>query len=218
MGKKGVEVPIRPDISEFLAHFTTDRGPAGDDNPDNPAFQFKELSALERLIRILEQGRIVATAIPWTGRIAACFTECPWTSLLDHARRYSPYGVGFNKPLIFAAGGGPVYYVRADHWEKQDWDPHLRTFVSPFWPSYRPRPLRSRKYLSGSTVDYSHEREWRIPHDFTFSHDRVEFVVVNTYKDVAQFPKDLKDAIGRDKFLIMDVYRHIEKMWPLHKI
>lgn len=30
MGKKGVEVPIIPDISEFLAHFTTDRGPAGD--------------------------------------------------------------------------------------------------------------------------------------------------------------------------------------------
>lgn len=33
---------------------------------------------------------------------------------------------------------------------------------------------------------------------------------------MAAFPKDLKDAIGRDKFILMDNYIHIEKLWPVH--
>jgi hypothetical protein len=43
----------------------------------------------------------------------------------------------------------------------------------------------------------------------------VEFVVVHSYEDVAKFPKDIKDAIGRDQFLIMDVYKQIHSRWPL---
>lgn len=42
-----------------------------------------------------------------------------------------------------------------------------------------------------------------IPHDFTFRLDQVEFVIVDTYKDVAQFPRNIKNEIGREKFLIM---------------
>jgi len=147
-----------------------------------------------------------------------CFSECPWASLVTHAARYSPYGVGFTKPHIFAAGRGPVYYVRADHWAKQTWDPHIKTFVTPFWPAYRPAALRVPGFLGGKTVDYSHEREWRVPHDFSFKLDQVAFVVVDSYEDVARFPKPLKDAIGRDNFLMMDVYRQIERLWPVHRV
>ena len=67
-------------------------------------------------------------------------------------------------------------------------------------------------------MDFSHEREWRIPHNFTFEYDQVEFVIVNTYEDMAQFPRELKDAVGRDRFLIMDVYRNVERLWPVHHI
>ena len=208
----------RPDLSQYLAHFTRDGEPTGEKNDHNPGNEFSGLSAMDKLINILKTGRIKASSIPWVGRNAVCFTECPWSSLIDHATHYSSYGVGFNKPLVFAAGGGPVYYVRADHWDKQDWDEHLKTFVNPFWPAYRPKKLRGNEYLSGKTIDYSHEREWRVPHDFTFSLDVVEFIILPTYNDMAQFPKELKDAIGREKFLLMEVYRTIERLWPVHNI
>jgi hypothetical protein len=35
---------------------------------------------------------------------------------------------------------------------------------------------------------------------------------------MAKFPKELKDAIGRDKFLLMDNYKMIEKLWPVHNL
>jgi hypothetical protein len=208
----------RPDFSAYLAHFTRDGDPYGAKDPDNPTNAYKGMNASERLISILKGGVINAGNVPWIGREAVCFTECPWSSLLDHANHYSSFAVGFNKPLIFAAGGGPVYYVRADHWEKQKWEPHLKTFATPFWPAYRPKHLQAVEYLSGKTVDYSHEREWRIPHDFTFRLDAVEFVILPTYKDLAEFPQNLKDAIGREKFLLMEVYRNVERLWPVHNI
>jgi hypothetical protein len=72
--------------------------------------------------------------------------------------------------------------VRADHWEKQNWNEHVKTFVTPFWPHYRPKVLKGDDYLSGKTIDYSHEREWRVPHDFTFGPANVEFIILPTYQ------------------------------------
>ncbi|MBC6428751.1 MAG: hypothetical protein GDA55_05940 [Cellvibrionales bacterium] len=88
---------------------------------------------------MLEDSRINASTIPWANKPVVCFTECPWSSLLKHVTSYSEYGIGFTKPHVFAAGGGPAYCVRPDHWEKQNWDEHVRAFTTPFWPSYRPK-------------------------------------------------------------------------------
>jgi len=67
-------------------------------------------------------------------------------------------------------------------------------------------------------IDYSHEREWRVPHDFVFELNDVKFVIVDSYEDLENFPKELKDAIGLKKFVIMDIYRQIEQLWPTHNI
>lgn len=190
----------RSDQSNYLAHFTK-----GDD-------------AYDSLISILETKVISAGVLPWAGKQAVCFTECPWPSLLQHSHRYSPYGIGFNKAFIFGAGGGPVYYVRVDHYEKQSWAEHVKVFVTPFWPVYRPKKLRTTDKLHGKTVDYSHEREWRVPHDLTFNHDDIEFIVLKSYEDMARFPKSLKDNIGRERFILMDIYENIEKLWPVHRL
>src|SRR5271166_780654 len=97
----------RPDLSDFLAHFTRDGDPHGINDPSNPVNEFNSLSASQRLEAILKSGTIKASTMPWTRRRAVCFTECPWSSLLDHANQYSSFGIGFAKPRIFAAGGGP---------------------------------------------------------------------------------------------------------------
>lgn len=208
----------RPDFSDFLVHFTKDASPiAVDKTPNQDLLAIGKLAAKERLIRILRDKRILATPLPWVNRRAVCFTECPWASLLVHARQYSHYGIGFGKPHVFAAGGGPAYYVRADHYEKQQWEPDLHTFVTPFWPAYIPLQKKALGLLNGKTVDFSHEREWRVPHTFEFEYNQVEFVIVKSYEDVAQFPKDLKDEIGRAQFLIMDIYEQIESLWPVHR-
>ena len=187
-----------PTDSKYLAHFT------------------KGADAYDNLVSILRDRVIRAGSLPWTNRPAVCFTECPWASLLQHAENYSPYGLGFGKHHVFAAGGGPAYYVRADLFREQQWAAEVYPFVTPFWPGYRPQHLRTQEHLDGKTVDYSHEREWRVAHDFTFDISRLSFVILNTYNDMARFPGDLKDAIGREKFVLMDVYRKIEELWPTH--
>lgn len=206
----------RPDFSNYLVHFTSNRQPVGKEDPDNPVLGKAKGYAFSRLISMLKDKEIIASTMPWTNSHAVCFTECPWTSLIDHTDAYSPYGIGFSKQLIFSRNGAPVYYVRADQFEKQQWHEHLKAFVTPFWPIYRPKSINSKKEFP--TCDYTHEREWRIPHNFHFEYDHIEFIVLDNYKDMAKFPKDLKDNIGRDKFLLMDNYKMVEKLWPVHNI
>jgi hypothetical protein len=221
----------RPDFSEYVGHFTKDAVPivADDIDPANAAAVTQP--AFDRLVNILRMGRILATAMPWTGRRAVALTECPWGSLIDHSNKYLPFGIGFAKARIFAAGGGPALYLRPDLTEKQQreyrhnddaerkgFHPHIWAFVTPFVPAYAPQGFLDDHWHNKPIVDYSHEREWRVPHDFTFHFDQVEFIVVETYDDMARFPRDLKDQIGRDKFLILDVYRPIERLWPVHLI
>ena len=81
----------RLDFSDYLAHFSTERAPVGANDSNNPANRYSSTSAVDKLISILREGRIVASIMPWVSRRAVCFTECPWPSLLDHAQRYSPY-------------------------------------------------------------------------------------------------------------------------------
>jgi len=41
-------------------------------------------------------------------------------------------------------------------------------------------------------------------------------VVLPSYESMATFPQELKDGIGREKFILADVYSNIEKLWPVH--
>lgn len=206
----------RPDFSDYLVHFTSNRQPVGKEDEHNPVKQKAKGFALTRLISLLTDKKIIASTMPWTGSHAVCLTECPWSSLISHTEQYSPFGIGFSKQFIFSRNGSPVYYVRADQYEKQDWHQHLKPFVTPFWPAYRPRSINNRKKFP--LCDYTHEREWRVPHDLPFEYGQIEFIILDKYEDMAKFPKKLKDAIGREKFLLMDNYKIIEKLWPVHNL
>ena len=197
----------RPDISYYLAHFTKDK--INEDSTRIPASKI--------LLKILTDKKIIASTINWTGTPCTCFTESPWFSLLAHAQEYSPYGIGFEKPRIFAAGGAPVYYVRCDRFQTQNWNSDIlkKPFSTPFFPVYTPQEKIDR-YPPHKVVDFSHEREWRIKGDFSFEYDQISFVVLKSYWDYERFPQKLKSAIGRKKFLIMESYKMIEKLWPTH--
>jgi len=101
---------------------------------------------------------------------------------------------------------------------KLPFDPHLFAFITPFVPPYAPEEYKENFWKDKQPIDYSHEREWRVPHDLVFELEKVAFVIVNSYEDMAQAPKELKDAIGRENWLIMSNYEKIEKFWPLHQL
>ena len=176
----------RPDFSQYLVHFTSDRAPCIKDTSIGVE-GFTKMDAYGKLLSILRTAKICASIMPWTGSPAVCFTECPWNSLLAHTKNYSPYGIGFQKDYVFSMHGGPVYYIRADEYNKQpDWHEHIKPFLTPFCPSYA--PVEVKKCLSNKICDYTHEREWRVPHEFPFELSKVSFVVLNTYEDMARFP------------------------------
>jgi hypothetical protein len=217
----------RPDFSEYVVHFSKDADPFSAVKAPADTQDIVPLSAKERLISMLSQGTIRATRMPWTNRPAVCFTECTWTSLLAHAGCYSRYGIGFKKQLLFAAGGGPAIYMppallarQREHVgeDKVPFDPELYAFLTPFAPPYMPNDYRQQHWVGRKFIDYSHEREWRVPHNLTFSLDDVSFVVVDTYEDMAQAPSALKDAIGRENWLIMSNWERVEEFWPVHQM
>ena len=124
---------IRPDFSEYVVHFTRDEIPKSTGS----------LSAKDRLFQILAECCVKASVMAWTNRSAVCFTECTWASLLDHANRYSRYGLGFSKAYLFRHGGAPAIYLPPGLMEhqkrhvgtgKQPFDPVLFSFVTPFCP------------------------------------------------------------------------------------
>jgi hypothetical protein len=214
----------RPDFSDYVVHFTKKGPPLGLGVAKKPVDELKEIAALsayDRLQAILEAGVVRATNMPHTDRPCVCFTECVWGSLLDHAERYSCYGIGFHKRLLFEQGGGPVFYMRQDLYEAQreagGFDDAVWPFVTPFVPTYAPDD-HVEKYRAGrGPIDYSHEREWRVPGDFAFERAKdVSFVIVDTYLDEARLPRELKDAIGRENIILMDNYRKVNALWPWH--
>jgi len=57
-----------------------------------------------------------------------------------------------------------------------------------------------------------------VARDLTFTLGDVAFVTVDTYEDMAKAPKPLKDAIGRENWVILSNYRKIEQLWPQHRL
>jgi hypothetical protein len=217
----------RPDFSMYVVHFTKDAAPISATKSPDDTKDIAPLTARERLLRILEGRRMRATRMPWTNKPAVCFTECTWTSLFAHAQRYSRYGIGVRKEFLFSEGGGPAIYMPPALLERQKshvgpgnepFDEQLYSFLTPFAPPYMPKAYEEKFWPRKKKIDFSHEREWRVPHDLTFDLSEVSFVIVDSYEDMAKAPTDLKDAIGRENWLIMSNWQRVEELWPVHQV
>ena len=214
----------RPDFSDYVVHFTKAAAPWSVGREDAPAELIAEiagLTPLERLVAILTERVIRATPMPWTRKPSVCFTECVWGSLLDHAATYAPYGVGFEKKFLFAAGGGPAFYMRQDLYQAQveqqhGWHDSVWPFITPFVPDYASDEHLATYWAGRQPLDYTREREWRVPTDLGFELSDVAFIIVATGADDAQLPGDLIAALGTEKILRIDNYRRINELWPWH--
>lgn len=108
---------------------------------------------------------------------AVCLQELPLTAISENLLyeellrekdgkvRYSPFGLRFNKRDVFINNGRPVIYGDTEL---------LKTQLpnNEHW-----RIVKLNLCDLENIVDWSHEREWRIPGDFEFEYDRTEVIV-----------------------------------------
>jgi hypothetical protein len=141
-------MPTRFDISEKLIHFTS--GESADD-------------AFARLRAIIGERRLIAgNRMIRGGYRCVCFTEAPPAAFADAFvsrapfTRCSRFGLMFDKTWVYDRGGRPVIYQPDSDF------------------SILPEALRWRHVrfepTSEQVIDFTWEREWRIPCDeLTFS-------------------------------------------------
>lgn len=202
-----------PDYSPLLVHFTRDGSRRmvreSDITLQHPLYEYKGISAIDRLINILISKTIYASPMPLMGdATAVCFTECVWDALVAHSDRYSSYGVVFSKKTIFQAGGGPALYIKGDILQNEisTLPQALKSFVVPFDPDGLVQP--------GVIQDWIHEREWRLPESFNFEYSDVLYVLVESIADADQIIQTVGTMnLPASRFIPMEVYRTIREAW-----
>ena len=171
----------RSDITSGITHLT------------KPSFNIEKLTdeneinqrATENLIKILNdrviEGSTTEKGFIVGGTPAVCFQDVPFYSLIqniEHERqrrsansneryRYCGVGLAFKKPYIFSRGGRPVFYEQTkiaknllpedQYWRIVNFD------------------------ISGSNkiIDWTHEREWRLPIELKFELSKTHILLYN---------------------------------------
>lgn len=172
----------RSDLTSSVVHLTRPQG---------------KLSAVDVLIKILCEQRIIASdpsrAFMIGSRGATCFQNTPIYSICQNLQfesdyrqakniqsvRYSGVGLGFSVGHAYYKGCRPVIYEDKEI-AKRILPPDEYWRIVHFNPNDPARP-----------VDWTHEREWRFPGDFTFSLDHTNIFLSgpNEYHEFVQKAK-----------------------------
>lgn len=172
----------RMDLCAQVTHFTRAATINGDD-----------FSAIEILIKILRERRIIgsntSSGFIVGNRSAVCFQESPVISMAQIFRktgqRYTGTGLMFKKPYVFRKKGRPVFY-------DQTQNAKLYLTESNWW-----RIVNFSLHNSTSFIDWTHEREWRVPDDFGFDIAQATVVVPGTDR-VEEFLEKSANNEGED--------------------
>jgi hypothetical protein len=200
------------DYSPLVVHFTTGRRMVRANliSEGTPLFAYRTSTALERLRNILSSRTIYASPMPFLPHDmkAVCFSECIWEGLISLANQYSPYGIVFNKRLIFTKGGGPALYIRGDL--LRNLGTNVPETIEPFVAPFDPYEVLRR----GTPLDFLHEREWRLSTDLNFEYQDIQYILVQTIDDARAIVHSIgSNQLPEDKFLPIDVSRKIKEAW-----
>jgi hypothetical protein len=149
--------PRRADFSQALVHLTRERREYSSRDFPTPRL-VREVPAFEVLKEILASGTIRGSGNEGYvkgNRSAVCFSEIPLSAMHQYAEpptkeraRYRFYGIALSKRAVFEAGGRPVIYLPDT---EAEWIP-----ADEKWRHVR---------FEYGQVDFTHEREWRVPGD-----------------------------------------------------
>jgi hypothetical protein len=177
-GLKGIQASQR-DWSPFLVHFTQYGAMEGVRRLSLAACTAKDVA--QQLREADEQSFKTVKTIFSSGRLLArspsdkdglpkcvCLSECNISGLIGHAERYGRFGFVFRKDRLFREGGRPCAYLSTDEYAR----------LSDLYQANPDDPATKRLHGlanvytppgEGRVQDYTHEREWRIFDDISFS-------------------------------------------------
>ena len=140
-----------------------------------------EVEAFENLVKILEEKCIkgstrkkgfICGEIP-----AVCFMDMPIIFIAENLQyekilreqkkqkiRYLGFGVRFQKEFIYRYGGRPVIY--GENYRTKSYLPK-----SEWWR------IVNLDLSSKEKIDWSHEREWRVPKELVFKYSQCEVIL-----------------------------------------
>ncbi|WP_054199465.1 hypothetical protein [Clostridium baratii] len=167
-------IAARSDITGNLVHLTKSNIIDG-----------KEVNAIDILIKILKEKKLMGSTTE-TGYIvgdrkAVCFQESPLQSLAQNIyyekvlfednkvskERYTAIGILFKKDFIYRRGGRPVIYDKTSeakkYLDKDQW-----------W-----RVVNFDLSDDNNIIDWTHEREWRVPDELEFELEDISIIVGN---------------------------------------
>ena len=149
--------------------------------------------AFEKLWKILIDKKLIAgTGFINGSEKVCCFQEVPLLSLAenlkyeasaDRNKRYSAFGIRYNKGTLFSKGGRPVLYGDVTE---------LKNILKPeeYW-----RIVSMSLTNSENIIDWTHEREWRIKGDFSFEYTDIEVIV----QDYNYYNKFVNRCLNEDR-------------------
>lgn len=190
-------IQSRTDISGFVYHLTKAEL---DENGKVTTH------ALDRLIKILKEGKINGSTSESgfiTGnRKAVCFQDAPISGIVQDVAhenmyrdelggkiRYTYVGIAFPKTYVFQKGGRPVLYEEKEIAKK----------ILP--PEEHWRIVDFNISNKNNIIDWTHEREWRMPVDeFHFDIEKATVLLPNQhrYKELIEkmSEDELKSLLG----------------------
>jgi hypothetical protein len=187
--------PRRPDLSLALVHLTRERKEyEATTDLLEPRKVKSVVSAVDVLREILLSGVIRGSGnegyVKGKQR-AVCLTETPLSALHHFASppdeevaRYRYFGIAVSKKAAFEAGGRPVIYLPD---EDANWIPEEQRW----------RHVRYELRDTGS-VDWTHEREWRVPNEFKLANVPGYYIIVwspNEMKTLQAFNHPTKKLV-----------------------
>jgi len=170
-------IQYRTDLSGFVYHLTKPKS----DSPEDIV-----TAVTERLIKIIQERKLIGSSTQSgfiTGnRKAVCFQDAPISGIVQNVVhegafrrelggkiRYVGLGLAFPKSYIFQQGGRPVMYEKKETAKK--------ILPKDEWWRIVDFNLMDRENI----VDWTHEREWRLPADeFHFDLSRAVILLPNS--------------------------------------
>jgi len=189
----------RSDITGMLTHLTRPSAIDFDDNEETI-----NRKSVDNLIRILSSkclnGSTTSSGFIIGCRPAVCFQDAPLYGIAQNVVneqryrqsgnrrkiRYTGNGLLFSKFYVYGKGGRPVIYdskIEAKKYMDKDNYWRIVNFV-----------LSVEDQV---TIDWTHEREWRVPDCFEFKYDFTH-VLVNDKESYDYFIKNCSEEILRE--------------------
>ena len=165
-------------MSEYVVHFTKEAPPRS---------AYDVMTSILYGCRLIPGGRYgIASGLHVApAQEAVCFSEIPLDRLDRLIERRSKWGVGFRQEVLFAAGGGRVWYVdkgtalarSVEALMREDTTGH--GFAPTDDPIWKLTPFIDLPGEYGhSQYRFEWEREWRVPGEMRFSPEQVAFLFI----------------------------------------